>query len=109
MKRFVTASVLTLSLLLTTPSTATAADYKRCGDLQRAGAGVYNIRAKGVGCRKARRVARRYYNRWVDSGGDTTHRILGFRCRSRRTGIESHRARCSRDRGADVIRFVYGA
>src|SRR4051812_17223397 len=70
------------------PASASAAPHvraaaKSCGGVTltpRAQGGVYDIRARGVGCRRARRVARA--SRHMSIGrGPYAYRRSGFRCR----------------------------
>lgn len=46
---------------LTTPASATAAPVKHCGDSPQGG--VYDIKAKNLSCRKARKMALGWYHR----------------------------------------------
>jgi hypothetical protein len=62
------------------------------------GAGVFDVRAGGVSCKRARRVARTYYR---------THEVRGWQCRERRLDLEHYRVRCTR-RDA-VVRFDHGS
>ena len=78
------------------PSAAEPA--KKCGDTVTSGAGAFDVRANGVTCRKARRVARTY---------DDEQEVAGWRCRDRQLDLEHFSARCTR-RGA-VVRFGYGS
>jgi hypothetical protein len=61
-------------------------------------AGVSDVRARGVSCKQARRVARTYYR---------THEVPGWQCRERQLDLDYFRARCTR-RDA-VVRFAYGS
>jgi len=76
---------------------------RRCGDLQEPGAGVYDVRAREVRCRRARMVARRAWH-------DGEHRFGGWRCRERQRGEESFRVRCvKRKQGREkLVRFDAG-
>lgn len=73
--------VLGTSLLLATasmPSVAGARGSKACGDF--GSRGIHSIKARGVGCHRARHVV----HKWADSGcppDGSTCRILRFACR----------------------------
>lgn len=84
-------------------SSAERSAVRECGDLQKKGAGVYNVTSRRVRCPRARRVARRYYNSGAGNG-----RALGFRCRQKQLGSELFDVRCTR-RGKRVVRFQYGS
>ena len=89
------------------PAPAEAAE-RRCGDIafaERSDDGVWDIRARGVGCRTARRVARAARPHPV-ARGRHSYSARGFTCRGRfedRT-LPQVRWRCTR-RGA-VVTFV---
>ena len=61
-------------------------------------AGVFAVRAKGVPCARARRVARTYYR---------TREVPGWRCRERQLDLEHFRVRCTR--GDALVRFAHGS
>jgi hypothetical protein len=63
------------------------------------GAGVSDVRARGVSCKRARRVARGYFR---------THEVRGWECRERRLDLEFFRVRCTRDDAA-LVRFAHGS
>jgi hypothetical protein len=98
---------------LAVPATATGqTPERRCGDLGGpAGSGPpQNVRARGVSCKTARRLARRH-RRNVSSGEpcDLTNRsckLGAWTCRRTFFGNSGTRVRCTR--GADRVRFVYG-
>jgi hypothetical protein len=74
-------------------------DFARhCGDLVKRGAGVYDVRANGVACKTARRVARTFYDE---------RDVTGWRCEERRLDLEAWNVRCTR-RDA-LVRFGHGA
>jgi hypothetical protein len=62
------------------------------------GAGISDVRAKDVSCKRARRVARTYYR---------TREVQGWECRERRLDLEFFRVRCTR--GDALVRFAHGA
>ena len=89
------------------PAPAEAAE-RRCGDIafaDHSDNGVWDIRARGVGCGAARRVARAAEPHGVYDG-PYAYRARGFRCRGTLddTGLARVAWRCTR-RGARV-RFV---
>jgi hypothetical protein len=101
----VLAAGLGLSALI--PATAPAAPVKRCGSIAftpQSDDGVFGIRAIGVGCRTARRVARASRPYGV---GDEPYRYSarGFACRGtlRDTALPTVRWRCTRE--DSVVRF----
>jgi len=71
---------------------------KRCRTEVPEGAGVFDVRATGVACRRARRVARTYYR---------SHEVRGWQCRERRLDLEHYRVRCTRRDAA--VRFDFGS
>lgn len=91
---------LAASLAVAAPGAApSTAAPKKCGDvIVEIGAGADRIRAEGVSCRTARRIARTYYK---------DHEVEGWRCRERRLDLEYWKVRCTRS--DDIVRFGYGA
>ena len=83
-------------------SPASAAYWRECGSQAQPGAGWYNVRARNINCRNARRVARRHQF-------DGTP--FGFRCRSAQIGPEATRYFCRRFQSGIVqkVRFTYGS
>lgn len=79
-----------------TPTAVQAARYRRCGNVS---FHTGNVRARGVRCRFARRVARGWR-------GTRRYRAFGFSCRYRDTGYESGRIGCKRRGGLRVIFFT---
>jgi len=71
---------------------------KDCGDTVKVGAGAYDVRARRVSCRTARRLARTYYE---------TRETGRWSCEERRLDLEDWKVRCTR--GDAVVRFGYGA
>jgi hypothetical protein len=61
-------------------------------------AGVFDVRAAGVSCKRARRVARTFYR---------TQEVRGWQCRERRLDLELFRVRCTR--GDAAVRFDHGS
>lgn len=81
------------------------ANLRDCGDAVKSGAGAYEIRASaGVGCKQAKRVARRFY-----PGGDDHYK--SWRCQGRLIDVELGKATCHRGKkpDRDTIKFTYGA
>lgn len=103
------AAYVTLQKRLAGHRTASAARTIDCGnfDLIRwthapiVGAGIYDVRARGVGCRAARRVARHF------GLGSADGYYRGFRCRNTARATELVRARCTRH--GQVITWEAGA
>jgi hypothetical protein len=79
---------------------AAGASFTDCGDTVKEGAGSYKVRAEGIGCAKARRVAKAYFR---------GNEILGFTCSHTQIGEELSRARCTRSDPAAVVKFLFGA
>jgi hypothetical protein len=71
---------------------------KRCRTSVPEGAGVFDVRAARVSCKRARRVARTYYRR---------HEVRDWECRERQLDLEYFRVRCTR--GDAVVRFAHGS
>jgi hypothetical protein len=61
-------------------------------------AGVFDVRATDVSCKRARRVAHTYYR---------THQVRGWECREQRLDQEHFRVRCTRRDAA--VRFDHGS
>lgn len=79
--------------------------FHGCGQI--ASLNSFEVRAKNVGCRKARRVVRRY-NAAITKGSGFTVQVLHFHCLLAGTYGEGGKHRCSRDHGARVVRFLRG-
>src|SRR4051812_18070423 len=75
-----------------------AAAAQRCADVIAGGGRASAVRARGVSCARARRVARA----WLRADGHRA-RIAGFRCRGRQ------RLRCRRDAARLSARVARGA
>lgn len=88
------------------------AKTRKCGGITftpRTEDGVFRIRAKRVGCRKARRVARASGNDLGPSGIDGTrfsYRRLGFKCRGVETAVALPMVRWRCTLGDATIRFT---
>src|SRR3954451_541061 len=80
-----------------------AATVQKCGGVPK-GAGLFNIRARGVTCKRARSFVRHAPQSCYSQDGC---RFRGFKCRTRTTGFEESNTRCTRD--SDVIRWDSGA
>jgi hypothetical protein len=70
----------------------------RCGPRTTDGAGVFDVRARRVGCSRARQVARAFYR---------DREVPGWSCRERQLDLEHFRVRCAR--GRKVVRFDHGS
>lgn len=88
---------------------ATPAGLRACGNQQQAGAGFFDVAAKRVRCRDARRIARRWSQRTL--AGDTPRVVGRFRCRYREDHPDATyvSVRCARDGGRRVVRFHWGS
>lgn len=86
--------------------------WKACGDAVEQGAGAYNVRARSVGCAKARRIADRF------TRGE--QRFNGWRCKTThvddRPEAESAKGKCVKrkknkkgKKRKKVVKFDYGA
>jgi hypothetical protein len=93
-------SVLIALALLLAMAASQPAQARSCGDT-RSGGGPYDIRAKHVGCRLARRVARHCHASSCGVGGIQWH------CHTRSTGRESSASRCTA--GSRRVRWTNGA
>jgi hypothetical protein len=106
-------ALLALALLLLLAAAAPAASgvrERRCGDVAGPPSAPQDVRAAGVSCRTAKRLARRHEAR-VDRGErcdlrKPVCRLDGWRCRRTFFGNSGTRVRCSR--GAARLRFFYG-
>ncbi len=63
-----------------------------CGDLASNGSGIYEITARAVTCRRARGVARRWFEKCGPVEG--TCRVRRMRCRTSNIGDELRQTRC---------------
>lgn len=91
-------------LLLAIVPASQARNNKACGSQSRAGAGWYHVHAHNVSCREARHVARHFWH-------TSDKHFEGWTCHSHRTGIESNRAKCTRQapHRFQRVKFVFGA
>lgn len=93
-----------IAALLTTISAgpapaAEAAERQRCGTVS-GGVALYDIRARGVGCRYARRTARAWRRAVLADrcrDGRFRCRARGYRCRARPPAEIHYKVRCRRD------------
>ncbi|HEU5063008.1 MAG TPA: hypothetical protein VFT79_07640 [Solirubrobacterales bacterium] len=96
-----------LVALCVAPATASAplrADFHNCGDIPPLSS--WDIRAKRVGCTKAKQVVRRF----VETKGSndvSTQDVLGFRCKTSGSYYDGAYYRCTAS-GRRVIRFTRG-
>ena len=108
MKRPITVLLISmLGLLSLAPLPADASwRWNHCGSQHHLGAGWYNVRSHNVGCQKARRVARKWWN----NGGPRHVWVAGwrYRCRSKQTAYEGGRTRCTAH-GWRVVKFQWGS
>jgi hypothetical protein len=94
-----------------TAPAASAATEHRCGAADKGDLlGAQDVRAKGIGCTSARRLARHHSD---TSGRDgdcslakSSCRLDGYTCRRSFFGNSGTRVRCSK--GGKRVRFLYG-
>jgi hypothetical protein len=98
----------TAVFLLVIAATAAAApsqtDFQKCGDI--ATLTSWDIRAKRVGCHKAKQVVRAY-NSAIAEGGYSTQEVLGFLCKTAGNYGDGANYRCTAE-GHPVVRFSRG-
>jgi hypothetical protein len=74
------------------------------------GAGVDGIRTRVIGCRKARRMVRAFWNGRFDCTENALRCTYGsYRCRNRRLGDEYWLARCFGKPRERMLKFRWGA
>ena len=98
------AATLLVMLFSAGPPNAAAASVRECGDMSSALA--YNITARVVSCREARRVVRAWNLGAARQGGGGYSR--GLNCRYRDTGYEAGDIRCTGNRRR-VVRWQTGS
>lgn len=95
-------------LMLVIAATAAAApshtDFQKCGDI--ATLTSWDIRAKRVGCHKAKQVVRAY-NSAIAEGGGSTQEALSFLCKTVGNYGDGANYRCTA-KGHRIIRFSRG-
>jgi hypothetical protein len=95
------------------PATAHEAPNS-CGDQRKAGAGWFDVFGHNVGCKRARKVARKWENKCAkDSrcrGRERDHIDVwpGYSCRHKQSGYETVRVRC-RAEGDRIVHFQWGS
>lgn len=78
---------------------AEPAKRQKCGTV-RGGVALYDVRARGVGCRYARKTARTWRrNLFADQcrNGRFRCRVRGYRCRAKPPAEVHYKVRCRRD------------
>ena len=117
MRKRLSIVVLTALLLSLLPATYSGAHNapNRCGHKRSSGAGWDRVRGHGVGCDKARRVARRWEQKCIfagdcpRSGATRIHVRPGYRCRDRDIpGFEGVRVRCLAEENR-IVHFRWGS
>jgi hypothetical protein len=75
------------------------------------GAAVENIRTREIGCRKARKMVRAFWNGRFNCSQDALRcRYFSYRCRNRRLGDELWLMRCFSSVDRDkMLKFRFGA
>ena len=98
------------ALLAAAAPAASGLRERRCGDVAGPPSAPQGVRAAGVSCATAKRLARRHANR--SGRGErcdlrkASCRLGGWRCRRTFFGNSGTRVRCIR--GAARVRFFYG-
>jgi hypothetical protein len=95
------AVLLAATLLLSTGSASGGKRFKDCGDTVKVGAGAYNVHANGIGCKKARRLAKAFAR--------NTAELFGFTCHAIQKGEESFLADCIRHGPWAAVKFEFGS
>jgi hypothetical protein len=107
-----------LALLLASIAVPAAAapEIRPCGNVDRSdrfgkpsahGAfGIFNVRAQGVGCRPARRLAHRWLG-WAQQASNPSrpHTVGGYLCRSHAPAAQQLAVRCSSK--VALVRFTW--
>jgi hypothetical protein len=108
--------LITLALAAIAVPAAAAPEVRRCGNVDRSdrfgapsahGAfGIFGVRAQGVGCRPARRLARRWLG-WAEkaSSPSKSHAVGGYLCRSHALAAQQLAVRCSSKTA--LVRFTW--
>lgn len=97
-------AVLMLVIAATAAAAASHTDFQKCGDI--ATLTSWDIRAKRVGCHKAKQVVRAY-NSAIGEGGGSTQEVLGFLCKTVGNYGDGANYRCTA-KGHRVVRFSRG-
>jgi hypothetical protein len=97
-------AVLMLVIAATAATAPSHTDFQKCGDI--ATLTSWDIRAKRVGCPKAKQVVRAY-NSAIAEGGGQTQDVLGFRCKTAGNYGDGTNYRCTA-KGHRVVRFSRG-
>lgn len=100
----VSAAALMFVLAATTAAAPSHTGFQKCGDI--ATLTSWDIRAKRVGCPKAKQVVRAY-NSAIAEGGDSTQEVLGFLCKTAGNYGDGANYRCTA-KGHRVILFSRG-
>jgi len=87
------------------PPSAHAAGFHRCGDMPALAA--WNVKAKRVGCGRAKAVVRRY-SQAVLEGPPWTRQIGRYRCKISSSYGDGVYMRCAAEGGYRDIRFARG-
>jgi hypothetical protein len=100
------AAILALVVFLTpiTHAASSRASFHKCGEIP--ALSTWDIRAKRVGCHKARRVARAY-NLSLGPESSSTQEVMGFHCKISGYYGDGAYYRCAAT-GHRVVRFTRG-
>jgi hypothetical protein len=112
-RRLIVLSLVALSFPLGALIPAQAHGFEHCDERNRR---VSELKRDHATCERARKVARRYDQRRIDSGqfpSEGNERIGRFTCHSERTGLETWKVKCRRGAEGDPlhlsrIRFNWG-
>ena len=97
-------AVLMLVIAATAAAVPSHTDFQKCGDI--ATLASWDIRAKRVGCPKAKQVVRAY-NSAIAEGDDSTQEVLGFLCKTAGNYGDGANYRCTA-KGHRVVKFSRG-
>ncbi len=91
---------------------AEARKARKCGSVPGTpGFSIFDIRARGVDCPPAKRVAKRYFKKVRRDHlieAQEEHKIRKWSCKHRPVGLENWQVKCRRNGGRDKVRFNFG-
>jgi hypothetical protein len=100
----VSTAVLVPMIAATAAAAPSHTGFEKCGDI--ATLTSWDIRAKRVGCHKAKQVVRAYSSA-IAEGGDSTQEVLGFLCKTAGNYGDGANYRCTA-KGHRVVQFSRG-
>ena len=98
----VLAVVAVAGLMYAVPSPASSKGFDQCGDVEF----FHGIRAEGVGCKQARKIAHKWYAHGVDQDFPRVVKFKQWRCTSKSYG-DGVNVKCKR-KPNDEVRFAAG-